>query len=167
MKKMSINPLIIGTLVIIVAVGAFFGGMKYQQSKMRSFAMGGFGGGQPGFVRGNGQGRTGGQMGQGGQGNMRFGQGQGYRPVAGEIINSDDKSFTVKLSDGSSKIILFSSTATIGKAVEATQADVKVGEMVAVFGIENADGSVTAQNIQLNPISRVGENSTPSATPKR
>lgn len=55
------------------------------------------------------------------------------------------------MQDGSSKIVLFSDKTEINKAAEATKEDLKVGEKVAVFGTENSDGSVTAQNIQLNP----------------
>ena len=118
-------------LVLIVGGGAFFGGMKYQQSK------------QPNFSR---------QF--AGQG-VRMGQGQiqdraDFRPVSGEIISSDEKSITVKLQDGSSKIVLFSEKTVINKAAEATKDDLKVGEKVAVFGQENSDGSVTATQIQLN-----------------
>jgi len=127
MKKRAIITIIL--IVIFSAVG-FFAGMKYQQSK------------QPAFLRefGRGQGvRT-------GQGNR-----QAFRPVNGEIISSDEKSITVKLQDGSSKIVLFSDKTEINKAASATKEDLKVGEKVAVFGSENSDGSVTAQNIQLNP----------------
>lgn len=129
------NNLIL-TIVVAVIVGAisFFAGMKYQQSK------------QPAFLR---------QF--GGQAGMRAGAGgtrMGFRPVNGEIINSDDKSITVKLQDGSSKIVLFSDKTEINKAESATKEDLKVGEKVAVFGTENSDGSVTAQNIQLNPTFR-------------
>jgi len=122
-------------LIFVAGAGGFFVGMKYQQGK------------QPAFSRqfGNGQGtRTGGQL-QGSSNRM------GFRPVPGEIISSDDKSITVKLQDGSSKIILFSDKTEINKAANATKEDLKVGEKVAVFGQENSDGSVTAQNIQLNP----------------
>lgn len=78
-------------------------------------------------------------------------RGQNFRPVNGEIISADEKSVTVKLPDGGSKIVILSEKTSINKAAEATKEDLKVGEKVAVFGSENTDGSVTAQNIQLNP----------------
>jgi len=115
-------------IVFVVGAGGFFAGMKYQQSKSPRF--------------GNFQ----------GAGNRQFQQrAQGFRPVNGEIISADEKSITVKLQDGSSKIVILSDTTTISKSADATKADLKVGEKVAVFGTENSDGSVTAQNIQLNP----------------
>jgi len=61
---------------------------------------------------------------------------------------------TVKLPDGSSKIILLSEKTSINKASEGSVADLVVGEKVAVFGTTNTDGSVTAQNIQINPVAR-------------
>jgi len=36
------------------------------------------------------------------------------------------------------------------------KSELKVWENVSVFGAENTDGSVTAQNIQLNPTQRIG-----------
>lgn len=124
--------LVIAILVVIVGGGAFFAGMKYQQSKQPTFPRQ-FDGG----VQGQRTGAGGNRM--------------GFRPVNGEIISSDDKSITVKLQDGSSKIVLLSDTTQINKAAEATKEDLKTGEKVAVFGTENSDGTVTAQNIQLNP----------------
>lgn len=141
---MQKNSLVI-TLVVALIVGAaaFFGGMKYQESK-RTTAFRQF----PNVS---------------GRGNAQFNGGNraGIRPVNGEIISSDDKSITVKLTDGSSKIVLVSDKTTINKASEAQKADLKTGETVAVFGSENTDGSVTAQNIQLNPILRVMPNASP------
>ena len=123
--------LVVAILVVLVGAGAFFGGMKYQQSK------------QPAFLR-----QMGGVQGQRtGTGGNRM----GFRPVNGEIISSDEKTITVKLQDGSSKIVLLSDKTQINKAAEATKEDLKTGEKVAVFGTENSDGTVTAQNIQLNP----------------
>jgi len=131
------NSIIIAFVVaIIVGGGAFFGGMKYQRSK------------QPTLNR-QGNGTQGARTGA----NNRLGA--GFRPVNGEILNADDKSITVKLQDGSSKIVLISDKTEINKAAGATKEDLKTGEKVAVFGQENSDGSVTAQNIQLNPLSRV------------
>jgi hypothetical protein len=42
---------------------------------------------------------------RGGSGAAGGGRGMGFRPVAGEIIKADDTSITVKLQDGSSKIV--------------------------------------------------------------
>ncbi|PIP15121.1 hypothetical protein COX47_01425 [Candidatus Roizmanbacteria bacterium CG23_combo_of_CG06-09_8_20_14_all_35_49] len=128
------------TIIIAIAVGAlsFFGGMKYQESKSVNNRFGA-----------NLQNMRGQQNGQTGQSQTRRG---GFRPVMGEIINQDENSITVKLVDGSSKIVLLSEKTTYNKAETATKTDLKKGERVNVFGTENTDGSVTAQNIQLNPL---------------
>lgn len=63
----------------------------------------------------------------------------------------DDKSITVKLQDGSSKIVLLSNTTAYNKSATGAKSDLKTGEKVAVFGTENSDGSVTARDVQLNP----------------
>lgn len=133
------NLIITILLVIIVGAAAFFAGMKYQQSRRPSFNR------QFGQGIGNGPGGAAGQMNR-----------QNYRPVNGEIISADDKSITVKLTDGSSKIVLLNDKTTINKAAEATKEDLKVGEKVMAMGQENTDGSITAQSIQLNPIFRGG-----------
>ena len=140
---MNKNIIIMIVVVLVVSAGAFYGGMKYQDSKRtntnRQFT--------------NGQGRPGGSGNRG-----------GFRPVNGEIISSDDKSITVKLADGSSKMVLLSEKTEINKANTATIAELKTGEKVAVFGAENSDGSITAQNIQLNPLFRGMRE--PAASPK-
>ena len=132
---MKNNTILVILIVLAVGVGSFFAGMKFQESK-RSNIRGQFGGGAGG--------RFGGQF-------QGAGNRAGFRPVTGEIINADDKSITVRLQDGSSKIILLSDKTEINKADKATKTDLKAGEQVVVFGSENSDGSVTAQNIQLNP----------------
>ena len=130
---MKNNLVITIILVLVVGGGAFYGGMRYQESR------------RPAFNRQfNGTGmRNGGQAGL-----------QNNRPVNGEIIAADDKSITVKMQDGSSKIVLITTATTINKAAEGTKDDLKTGERVAVFGSTNSDGSVTAQNVQLNPMFR-------------
>lgn len=131
------NPIIMTIVVaLVVGGGAFFAGMKYQQSKLPQ-----------GFRQFN-----------GGQNMMLVGQNNGnranFRPVNGEIINTDDKSITVKLADGSSKIVLLSDKTEINEATQAAKTDLTTGKKVMVLGQENSDGSVTASNIQLNPVLR-------------
>lgn len=136
-------------LVVVVGSGGFFAGMKYQQNKQPTFTRQ-LGNGQ--MVRsGNNQAQTNGTS-----------QIMGFRPVNGEIIALDDKSITVKLQDGSSKIVVLSEKTSINQASEATKEELKTGEQVAVFGMENADGSVTAQTIQLNPQFRGQSTATPA-----
>ena len=137
MKKNNSNQIIIMVVVaLLVGAGGFFAGMKYQQSKQTSFR------------------QFNGALGQSGQRNGMGGNRVGFRPVSGEIISSDDKSITVKLNDGSSKIVFLAGNTSINKAGQATKEDLKVGEKVAVIGQENSDGSVTAQSIELNPAQR-------------
>jgi len=124
-------------LIIVVGAGAFFGGIKYQQSK-RTTQSAGFNGAQ-GRVAGQRQG---------------IGNRAAFQPVNGDIVSSDALSITVKLADGSSKIVILSDKTLINKASTATKADLTTGQKVAVFGTTNSDGSVTAQSIQLNPIMR-------------
>jgi hypothetical protein len=147
---MKNNMVITILFVIIFAAIGFFGGMKYQESK------------QPSFSRQFGNGQQGTRMGAG-QGGART----GLRQTVGDIISQDDKSITVKLQDGSSKIVFLSDKTTINKTSEGSKSDLKVGDRVGVFGTENSDGSVTAQNVQLNPLFRgMPNNSTPSGTQK-
>ncbi len=136
---MKNNLLITVVLAVLVGAGAFFAGMQYQKSQVTGFAQGGqFRSGMTGQ----------GQLGQSSQGRRVF-QNNGSRPVNGEIISADSKSVTVKLTDGSTKIIILSSTTAINKASQVNPSDLKTGERIVVFGTENSDGSVTAQNISI------------------
>ena len=76
-------------------------------------------------------------------------------------MSMDGNSITVKLQDGQSKIIILSDTTEINQASKAAKTDLSAGKQVAVFGTENSDGSVTAQNIQLNPMLGRFQNITP------
>ena len=137
MTKDLVVPVVIAS--VIFAGAGFFGGMQYQKMQRGGFAAGQFGG-----RGGNGQRMMGGPGGPNGQNNFS-------RPVNGEIISSDDKSITVKSSDGSSKIILINDQSKISEATDSTKSALTTGKNVVVFGTTNQDGSVTAQNIQLNP----------------
>lgn len=115
------------TAAAVVGIIGFFGGTLYQKSQGSTF--------QNGQMRG------------------QFGQGrnitQGTRPVMGEIIAQDDKSITVKIQDGSTKIIILSDQTSINKATTGTKSDLKTGERISAFGNQNSDGSVTAQSVSI------------------
>lgn len=126
------KPVYVVIVAVVVAAGAFFGGMKYQQSKAVSNLQG--------FAGRNGNGQT------------RNGGNGGFRPVVGSVVSVDDKSITVKMQDNSTKIVVISDSTKITKTQDGAKSDLKVGDNVGVFGTSNSDGSVTAQNIQLNPM---------------
>jgi len=124
------------TIIIVILAGSicFFAGMKYQQSKQQNIAR---------------------QFFSQRKAKQKISTGRlESQPVSGKIIATDDKSITVKLQDGSSKIVIISEKTQINKTEQATREDLKVGEKVVVFGQENSDESITAQNIQINPMLR-------------
>ncbi|MDO8558674.1 MAG: DUF5666 domain-containing protein [bacterium] len=132
----------------ISGAASFFGGMKYAQSKnsggfdraafqnmsaeerQQMFAQRG-GGTSGGRLRGTGQ------------------NGGGF--MGGEILSRDDKSLTIKLRDGESKIVFYSDSSEISQFVSGDSADLEVGKTVTINGTPNADGSITAQSIQIRP----------------
>ncbi|HEX8932069.1 MAG TPA: DUF5666 domain-containing protein [Patescibacteria group bacterium] len=133
------NNLIIAIVIALVIGGAsgFLAGMHYQNTQRLSLS------GTNGYM-----------MNRQGYGAGQFRNG-GMRPVVGEITNKDATSITVKLQDGSSKIVLVSDKTPVNKEATASAADLQTGEKIAVFGTTNADGSVTAQAVQLNPLTRM------------
>lgn len=146
MAKAFVAPL--AAAALIIGGGAFYGGMQYAESKRPA----GPGGAQRMMLGEGGPEGTLRMRGDGQQGGFRGGQGDsagGF--VSGEIIAKDDMSVTVKLRDGGSKIILYSTSTEIGKFVDGAAADLEVGKTVMATGKANQDGSVTAQTIQLRP----------------
>jgi hypothetical protein len=142
------TKVIIPIILVIVGLGVgFFGGFEfrnYQLGKTRSaFTAGGANGAAQRF--------TGSRTGATGTGSAARMAGGGA--VTGSILSTDASSMTVKLADGSTKIVLLSGTTTYSNTVSAAQTDLKTGVNVAVMGAANSDGSVTANNIQINPVS--------------
>jgi len=141
------NQLITGVVLatVIVGGGAFYGGMQYEKSSLS----------QQGLLRDRSkQFGGGGGQGQGRQfGGMRGGPGGGANEdfSAGEITGKDDKSITLKTRDGSSKIVYFSDSTSIGKSEQGSVSDLSVGQQIMANGKSNPDGSLSAQNIQIRP----------------
>ncbi len=136
MNKKKIFVIVIAGIIVGAGAG-FYGGMKYGQSVavgQRQQAVRQFG------ANGGLAAVSGGRVG-GGQ------AGQGF--ASGEIISKDDKSITVKLRDGGSKIIFFSDTTKIAKTTDGSSADLETGKTALIIGKSNSDGSITADSIQL------------------
>lgn len=122
----------------------FFGGYKYAQSKasianknIGDYQAGGTGNFRQGAL-GRGARVAGGMMG-------------GF--LSGEILSKDITSMTVKMRDGSSKIVLLSTSTKVLKSITGTNNDLKIGQTVVITGDINADGSVSAQSLQLRDAS--------------
>jgi len=142
------------TIVIATAVvvggGAFFGGMKYAESKSLRGRVS-----QADFQ--NLQNLSPEERQQrlqelGANAGAGFRGGGGF--TAGEIIARDDKSVAVKLQDGGSKIVFLSDSTEITKSAAGTFNDLEIGNNITVNGTANSDGSVTAQTIQLRSLNR-------------
>lgn len=133
---MTNNLKIIVILLLLIVGGAgFFAGTKYQQSQTQNAFRQGFNGQMPTRNRAGGANANG-------------------AATRGDIIDVSNASITIKLADGSSKIVLVSDKTTISTTSAGSKSDLKNGETVAVFGTTNSDGSLTAQNVQINPQDR-------------
>lgn len=131
---MSNKIIIVGVLcALIFGAGGFYGGMRYQQSQTPqrgNFSMGNTLVGQRPGATGNSRGANGGI-------------------AAGEIIAKDDKSITIKLGDGGSKIVFYSASTQLQEMASTTPDNLVIGKQVMASGTANSDGSITAKSIQL------------------
>lgn len=129
------NKKIIGAavLVLVIAGGSFYGGMDYAKSK------------QP--VR---SGNFTGQFGAGVAGANRVGTRTGGF-TAGQILSKDATSITIKMQDGSTKIVLIGSSTQVMKTAAGSANDLATGTDVTLTGSTNSDGSITAQSVQIRP----------------
>jgi len=143
MKKLQ---LIIIAIIIVVG-GAFYGGMKYGESKtpLGDFSRQNFQNlseeERQQFSKQNIEGNL--QRGAGGVAGAGF--------LNGEVVDKDEQSLTLKIMDGSSKIIFFSDSTKISKITDGLIDEIEIGKQIMVTGEQNTDGSYTAKAIQLSP----------------
>lgn len=158
MKRWLIAVVVL--VVVVVGVGAFFGGKSAgggtptPQAALKVLtnltaaqqqALGTSGGlaGVFGGFGGRGAGGTG-ASGAGGAGGL----------TTGSIVSSDSNSITVKLSTGSTKIVLYSPSTVIAVSKTGSASDLTTGQDVTVTGAANSDGSITATRIQVGTLPR-------------
>ncbi len=125
--------------IVVIASGAFYGGMTYGKSVVPSRGQGG--------------------NGQFGVGSMRRTANGGF--VSGAVLTKDATSITIKTRDGSTKIVLVSPSTQVMKSASGSFDDVAVGADVIATGAANADGSVSAQSLQIRPVNDSGRMQTP------
>lgn len=129
MNKFHIGLVII-TAVVIAGGGGFWAGVKYQSTKISRVMLNA-------------------PNGNGAMFRTRTGERGGSRPVSGEILAVEEKSLTVKLPDGSTKLVFTGDSTVINKAAEISLSELQTGERVMILGTENSDGSLTATAINL------------------
>jgi hypothetical protein len=137
MSKMN-KMIAIAIAFAVVGAGCFYGGMVYGKSQAPATR-----GGALGQFQRAGSGQNGAGAG------LRTRNGGGF--AAGQILSKDDKSITVKMQDGGSKIVFYSATTQVGRTAAGTTNDLIVGGQVVANGTVNGDGSITASNIQIRP----------------
>ncbi len=139
MKK---HIIISAVIVIVVGAGSFYGGMKYDQSKTasaRSQRVGQF----------TGQGAAANLAGRFGGAGAGRNAANGSAFASGQIVQVGANSITVQMSDGSSKVILFSGSTQINKEATGSATDLATGKTITIQGDSNSDGSITAKTIQV------------------
>ena len=147
------SQIIIAAIIaaVVAGGGAFYGGTQYEKKALSKETSAtrqlGRGNGANGQANSRGQGEP-------GNGNA-FGGGFGGG-TRGEILSKDDKSATLKLADGGSKIIFVSNETDIQKMTKGTLADLTTGMQILVSGDANSDGSVNAKSINIVPARPAG-----------
>ena len=137
--KEHMNKKILGGVIVLILIAgsSFYGGMVYGKGQTPS--RGQFANGQ---FTGTGAADT--RTARGGTGGF----------TAGGILSKDATSITIKMQDGSTKIVLVSTSTQVMKTASGTLGDLSAGTNVVVTGSANSDGSVTAQSVQIRPARR-------------
>jgi len=67
----------------------------------------------------------------------------------GQVTAKDNQTITLQLPNGNSEVVFYSSSTQVIKPSAASLSDVVSGTQVMIGGTQNADGSLTAQSIQI------------------
>lgn len=144
---MKNNQMVIGSIALAIVTGGvgFWGGTMYSKSRVGLNFQNRIGGRQMMQDQNMGKSFTGNKAPANGQGSM------GRGATTGEVTAKDDKSITIKMNDGSSRIVILSDK-TVYRISDSSSLDkIVVGTKVAAFGEAGSDGSVTATSIEINP----------------
>jgi hypothetical protein len=145
--------MLVALVIVVIAGGAFYGGVQYEKgiaAKVVSPAVRNF---VPGNRQSDGANQTGGR-GMGQNSGMRRGGPNGGSFLSGEILSKDEKSLTIKTSDGGSTIVYFTDALGVRKTEMGSLTDLATGQQVMVNGKSNPDGSLSAETVSLVPATK-------------
>ncbi|MDO8517907.1 MAG: hypothetical protein Q7S26_01265 [bacterium] len=144
---------VIVVVFAVIAGSAFWGGMKYQAYRHPAPAAGSIVIPAPPHSGGaNGQATSAPKIGS----------------AIGQVISVTSSGFTVKSPDGKTKTVSYTASTTanitVTKMTTLSPKDISVGESVFASGLLQADGSITAQMIQVTQSTPVPQ---PPLPPKK
>ncbi|MFA7319782.1 MAG: hypothetical protein WC022_04275 [Parcubacteria group bacterium] len=117
------KTLVIAAIVIIAAGAVFYAGAKYEKHKLSALGL---------LV------------------NKSANKKAAVNSIKGIVTAKDDKSVTIKMTDGTTRNIQFSNSMTFGTDGAGSAADVFVGELLVIAGENNADGIFTPTNMRAS-----------------
>lgn len=131
MKKQIVGIII---LVILVAVGMFFAGRKFEIKKAAQVPQ---------------------SLNQESiENSQQVNQNRPERldTALGEVTDKEDGIVALKLRDGSSKKVTFSEGVIVKKIVEGQVSDMTVGQQISVTGEDKEDGTLDAKNVLIRAV---------------
>jgi hypothetical protein len=152
------NNLTVGLIAVIAVLGGFYGGFRYEASKVTTASAAAAtttaGTGTTGRTgTGTGTGAGGGAGGAGG--GFAGGGGAGFaggRGNAGTITNLTSTGFTLHSANGTDTKVTFASSATVRKTVTGALTDLQNNVTVTVTGTRDSSGNLVATTITLVPL---------------
>jgi hypothetical protein len=148
---MKLNNLTVGLIVVIAVLGGFYGGFRYEASKVTTASAAAAPAGATARTPGTGNGTAGG----GGGGGFAGGGGAGFaggRGNAGTITNLTSTGFTLHSANGTDTKVTFASSATVRKTVTGQLSDLQDNVTVTVTGTRDSSGNLVATTITLVPL---------------
>jgi hypothetical protein len=148
---MKMNNLTVSLIVVVAVLGGFYGGFRYEASKVTTAsaaatpATGTGTTGRTGTGTGAGTGTAGGGGFAGGAG---FGGGRGN---AGTITNLTATGFTLHSANGTDTKVTFAPSATVRKTVTGALSDLTDTATVTVTGTRDSSGNLVATAITIVP----------------
>jgi hypothetical protein len=74
----------------------------------------------------------------------------GANGQTGQVSALTGNQITITFPNGSAQTVILTGTTVFSQLSPATQANLKTGENVTIFGQRSADGSVSAQSVRIN-----------------